>query len=321
MNLRLIFILIIGLLSAHSETVFARGKLSPCEVAKNEFENAFIELQNEYKTVYNESVASENQPTWTWGHGERKKQIVYLLHGFIGTPEEMRVTADLLVKNGFTVVNDLIPGHGVSGFTSNKYNETKWRSHVSSQFFRLRQCTDQIFVIGFSTGALLIHDYLIQNQKDFSPKGVIFFSPFYKPNLSFVSWLQKAIRLFSTTVPVDFLYSFLHFPDVRVATLKRNNYMQSIPLDTASAIQRLGQMVFDESAMDSEVPALLFASEDDQVIKYNDTVAKMQNDFKKLYLVNFDRDAVPHHLMVKEVSSVAPRVQSKTLDFILSLAN
>lgn len=306
---------------AHSETAVARFKLSTCELAKSGFESDFIQLQSEYKNLNNESVTDENKPTWTWGHGKRKKQIVYLLHGFIGTPEEMRVTAELLSREGLTVVNDIIPGHGASGFISNNYNEKHWKKHVSAQLDRIRQCSDQIFVIGFSTGALIIHNYLIQNQKNFSAAGVVFYSPFYTPNLSFASWLQKAVRFFASTVPIDFLYRFLHFTDVRVAILKPKNYMQSIPLDTASAIQRLGLAVFYQADMSSESPALLFASEDDQIIKYNNSVSKMQQDFKNLSIINFDHNSIPHHLMVKEVSPVAFKVQTKTLVFILNLTD
>ena len=81
----LIFFLLFSQLDARAANP-SYSKTIECAAARAEFEARFTRLQNKYLSLNQISVSDENKPTWDWG---RKKQAVYLLHGFIGTPEEM----------------------------------------------------------------------------------------------------------------------------------------------------------------------------------------------------------------------------------------
>ena len=144
-----------------------------CEVAEKKFQSRFEKLEQDYKKISKEGFIKENKPYWkTNKTPQANGKIVYLLHGFIGSPFEMKPTANLLYDLGYTVVNDLIPGHGINGAIANHYDANHWVAHFNESINLMKTCSDHISLIGFSTGGLLIHDYLISHP-DFKPESVV----------------------------------------------------------------------------------------------------------------------------------------------------
>lgn len=294
------------------------GQSSECLNSKAQFEQRFARLSAKYKKFSKEDFKSENKPSWTWG---RKKQAVYLLHGFIGTPHEMEKIATILRKENFTVINDIIPGHGLNGYITNQYDEKSWLGHVAANLSSARNCFDKIHLVGFSTGALLIHHYLRQSRSGFKAQSVTLYSPFYKADLTYVAFLAQAASHLISVVPTKPLYAVTHFPDIKVAVLKPENYLQQLPLDTAKAIFQFGEKVHEASQkfplLDEETPVHLFISKTDKIIDYQESLRVTSSDFRKLDVTTWKDTYVPHHLMVSEVSPVSKEVFAKTLQFIL----
>ena len=313
--MRLIFtkLTLIALVCLNCPTVFAAK--NACVTAEVNFSSRFENLQQDYRKYdSNANFSKSNQPYWKTG---TRKKIAYLLHGFIGTPYEMKPLADLLLKSGYTIVNDIIPGHGVNGQISNHYDEVNWRAHVQKSLDELRSCSNEISVMGFSTGALLIHDYMISNP-NFKPQSLVFYSPFYKPDLSFLSWTKDIASLLVPTIPVGPIYRLSHYQDIRVAVIDTEHYMQEIPLLTTTVIQNLGSNVYSKKILNSNIPALLFTSENDQVADSEISLKKMKEDFNNLSVVWFPKKMrIPHHLMVGTVSIYADQINQKAADFII----
>lgn len=295
------------------------SKSEVCQKAQKKFENRFTQLQKKYQRLDTVSVSDENKPSWVWG---RKRQAVYLLHGFIGTPNEMSAVALKLQEKNLTVINDLIPGYGTTGFIANQFDQQTWKKHVEANLNSVRECFDQVHLIGFSTGGLLLHHYIRQHTEDFTAQSITLYSPFYKPHLAFADFLRTAARTLTSTVLTKLLYDLTHFPDIKVAVLKPQNYLQQLPLDAAEYVLDFGAEVDSQIKSshlnDETTPALLFVSNTDQIMNLDITVKNVSADFLDLTVVKFDKKYVPHHLMVDEVSSVAPFVQDKTVEFILS---
>lgn len=78
-----------------------------------------------------------------------------LLHGFTGSPPEMRLLGEFLNQRGVTVSAPLLAGHGT---TPEALSCTRWRDWVASAeeaWGALRQSCTTIVVGGLSMGALL----------------------------------------------------------------------------------------------------------------------------------------------------------------------
>jgi carboxylesterase len=80
---------------------------------------------------------------------------VLLLHGFTGSPPEMRLIGDYLNARDLTVSGPLLPGHGT---TVQELDRSKWTQWTSSAETALRDLLERcatVFVAGLSMGALV----------------------------------------------------------------------------------------------------------------------------------------------------------------------
>jgi carboxylesterase len=78
-----------------------------------------------------------------------------LLHGFTGTPQEMRRLGHFLHGCGFTVLGALVAGHGTD---PRELNETTWRDWYGSAYQgwqTLHESCQHVFAIGQSLGGSL----------------------------------------------------------------------------------------------------------------------------------------------------------------------
>jgi carboxylesterase len=78
-----------------------------------------------------------------------------LLHGFTGSPPEMRLVGDYLHRRGLTVSAPLLPGHGTSVDDMNRCTWRDWTGYAEGAWADLRSRCERTFVGGFSMGALI----------------------------------------------------------------------------------------------------------------------------------------------------------------------
>lgn len=99
-----------------------------------------------------------------WGFDQTAKPFFHkgddvgclVLHGFLGTPANMRVIADALAQCGWTVYSPLLSGHGTTLADMDRQSDKIWVNDAFAAYERLRQegCKRVIF-IGLSMGGLL----------------------------------------------------------------------------------------------------------------------------------------------------------------------
>lgn len=94
---------------------------------------------------------------------------ILLIHGFTGTPSEMRYLGEYLKGKGFTVRGVRLKGHGTSPEDMRKTNHRDWITSVVEGYKELKQECDEVFAVGLSMGGLLSL-YLARN---FDVKGVV----------------------------------------------------------------------------------------------------------------------------------------------------
>ena len=99
---------------------------------------------------------------------------VLLIHGFTGSPPEMRLMGGYLHQRGLTVSGPLLPGHGTSVEDMNRCRWTDWTDHVEEALADLQSRCKRVFVAGLSMGSLLTL-YLADLRPELS--GAILYSP------------------------------------------------------------------------------------------------------------------------------------------------
>ena len=99
---------------------------------------------------------------------------VLLIHGFTGSPPEMRLVGDYLNHRGLTVSGPLLPGHGTTAEDLNRWQWTDWTAHIEGALGQLQAGCETVFVGGLSMGALLTL-YLAAQHPELS--GAIVYSP------------------------------------------------------------------------------------------------------------------------------------------------
>src|ERR1700682_869529 len=86
------------------------------------------------------------------GSGDRG---AFLVHGFCGTPPEMRGLGEHLAANGFRVHGALLRGHGTTPEDLATTHWTDWVDSAQAQLDELRRECRQVFVAGQSMGGSL----------------------------------------------------------------------------------------------------------------------------------------------------------------------
>lgn len=80
---------------------------------------------------------------------------ILLIHGFTGTPSEVRFLGEFLRNKGYTVKGILLKGHGTTPEDMKKCSYRDWIHGAVEGYKSLKQECDEVFVVGLSMGGLL----------------------------------------------------------------------------------------------------------------------------------------------------------------------
>ncbi len=80
---------------------------------------------------------------------------VLLIHGFTGSPAEMKLLGEYLHERNFTVLAVRLPGHGTCVEDLARTVWTEWYQAVEDGYHILRKLCSEVSVVGTSLGALL----------------------------------------------------------------------------------------------------------------------------------------------------------------------
>jgi carboxylesterase len=89
---------------------------------------------------------------WRIGDGPRG---VLLVHGFAGTPPELRGLGEHLAQRGFRCHGPALPGHAKTPEALEATDWRMWAECVAHEFNELAQDCDEVFIAGQSMGAAL----------------------------------------------------------------------------------------------------------------------------------------------------------------------
>jgi carboxylesterase len=125
--------------------------------------------------------------------GDSSKPACLLIHGFTGTPKEMRWMGEYLNQRGFTCLAVRLGGHATNPEDMIRSRYTDWIASVEDGYHLLRGITDNIFLAGLSMGgilALLMSARLAQRVR-----GVIAMSTPARLPTDYPIWLLQLVSL------------------------------------------------------------------------------------------------------------------------------
>ena len=117
-----------------------------------------------------------------------------LIHGFTGTPKEMRWMGEYLAKQGYSVLGIRLTGHATQPDDMARSQRTDWAASVEDGYHLLRGVADHIYLVGLSMGGVLA---LLMSTR-LNVKGIIAMStPYRLP----VNYPVSAFKLTSLVMP------------------------------------------------------------------------------------------------------------------------
>jgi carboxylesterase len=187
-----------------------------------------------------------------------------LLHGFTGTPDSMRPTANRLHEAGFTVFAPLLSGHGRTSDTLAQTGWKEWYETARNAFEELITQHDKVFVCGLSLGGLLTlklcHDL---------PEKIKAASCLATP-LYLARWVKITLPLMRAT-PLRHFWKYQKKlgPDIKDPQAKMNFWNNDLmPLSCIKSIMDFQRILVPELT-NIHTPLLLMHSRYDSTAPYN----------------------------------------------------
>jgi esterase/lipase len=287
------------------------------ETNRELFLKRYNELYLEYSSIdHTQTVTPEKRAFWIEGKPGVTKAL-FLAHGYMGSPSEMLHLAKPFIQQGWSIIGFLIPGHGSTSKVANAYSSERWQLEMAEQLKLISESFDEFHAAGFSTGGLLLHDFLRKNKAPENLKSVHLISPFFKQRLKLI--FDRLIEKLLNNVSIDIVYFLTRFRDLKVMTINRQFYNQCIPVTTAREIKKLGDTIYKSAPPKKiDIPVQLFLTKGDWTVKQSATKKVIERDVaseEKLVQVWYN-ESDPHHLMSPAVSKVADDVQQKISSFV-----
>jgi carboxylesterase len=126
--------------------------------------------------------------------GDSSKPACLLIHGFTGTPKEMRWMGEYLHKQGYTCLGIRLAGHATQPQDMIRSRWTDWTASVEDGYNLLRGLTDDIFLVGLSMGGTL--SLLMSTRLAPRVKGVVAMSTPARLPSDYPTWLLEFLSPF-----------------------------------------------------------------------------------------------------------------------------
>jgi carboxylesterase len=247
-------------------------------------------------------------------------QAAVLLHGFLGTPAEMRGLGEALNEQGWTVHAPLLPGFGgdVETLTERRWQE--WAAAVRRASDELkRQGHDPLLLVGYSMGGALA----LAEAAKIAPQGLALLAPLYWPEPWWLPPVEFVVRPF---LPLGFRpMRKADFDDPRVRQ-GIENFMPGIDLgdpQVQAAVRsfRVPLGLIDQlrgvsraangAARNAEMPVFVVQGARDRVVRPERTARLTAKLPRRPEYVEVDSD----HALTEVAVSAWPEVRQALLAF------
>lgn len=236
-----------------------------------------------------------------------RKKGVLLIHGYLAAPEEIRVIADNLHREGYNVYGARLRGHGTSPEDLAKRTWIDWYHSVNRAYIIMDNSVDDFAIAGFSTGAGLALLQATHEEKRF--KGVISINaPLHLQNITsklssaFVAWNKLLKKIKIEAGKFEYVTNRPENPHI--------NYFRN-PI---SGVNELGKLmsVVEENLGKVKIPSLIIQGSNDPVVNPVsglEIFEKLGTSDKEMYRIYSTR-----HGIVRDDES--DRVTARMLTFL-----
>jgi carboxylesterase len=131
--------------------------------------------------------SSPEHASFLWAGGAA---VAILIHGFPGTPAEMRPIGKLLHAQGWTVESNLLPGFGPEIAQIADYRWEDWVAAVHATTARYVAQGRTLLLVGNSTGAAVAMAVAAQQQV----AGLVLIAPFWRAHLRILDQLFPVLQ-------------------------------------------------------------------------------------------------------------------------------
>jgi len=230
--------------------------------------------------------------------GEPSKPACLLIHGFTGTPKEMRWMGEYLSEQGYSCLGVRLAGHATDPEDMIRSRYTDWTASVEDGYHLLHGVTDDIFLVGLSMGGVL--SLLMSTRLDV--KGVVAMSTPYRLPSDYPTWYLQMM-----SVVIKFRPKSKEIPGSSwfdKEAWKDHVSYQDNPIRSAAELKKL-ILEMRDALPKINVPVLLIHSKDDPYV-LPDNVENIYDglvnasDKTKLYITGsghvVTRDAARHQV-------------------------
>lgn len=230
-------------------------------------------------------------------------QTAFLIHGFPGSPLEMRPFADVLHAQGWTVHGLLLPGFGadINSLPERRYEE--WLDHIITQVTLHRVPSAPLMIVGFSMGGALA----VSAAARLKPDALVLLAPFLKVNHRLWTLLPLIQRIFPKFKPFRLIKPDFDNSDFREGI---NRFMPGLDLDdpqTQEAVRqfelpvrmlaqiRIAGLEAKQHAPLVESPALVIQGRQDALVRPENTRALAEQLAGDVEYVEVDAEHELYH--------------------------
>ena len=228
---------------------------------------------------------------------------VLMIHGFGGTPAELRGLGEIFAGHGWHAQALLLPGFGADIANLERTHAQDWFDAVRTAWQALRSEYNPCVLLGFSMGAAIA----LHIAAEVTPDRMILAAPFWRlPGfmngiLPAVAWLNPKIRPFKRANFNDpRLRQFLErlLPGINLDNPAEQEYIRrelSIPVRTINEIRKMGQEAC-RAAPHIHTPTLVLQGLQDMVVQPASTrrlVGRLPSPLTTYYEVPGTHDFLP----------------------------
>ena len=214
------------------------------------------------------------------GHHEtgRSKRRALLLHGFPGTPAELRPVAEFLLAQGFEVRAPLLPGFGAGMGSLGSTGWRDWVGAAQAAWDDLSGGAEETLLLGFSMGGAVAVNVAARTP----PDRLVLIAPFWRlpdRRAGLLPLIRFAVPQLKPCAQADFATESVRAQVARIdptLNLDDPNVQQALreqmvlPTSSLVALQRLGRHAY-RAAPRVTAPTLIFQGEDDATVRAADT--------------------------------------------------
>ncbi len=220
-------------------------------------------------TMLNAYHAPDHAP-FEWRNGPH---AALLIHGFPGTPAEMRSVGEVFASEGWSVRGLLLPGFGAEFTEIGRKRYADWQTAVDAAVKELSRKHSVVLLAGNSFGGALALATAAAQPVD----GVILFAPFWRLD----SWLDRVYPLAERVLPrirpfarANFsdpgfrteLTHFLSEVDLDDPAVRRQIRGLELPTRVFGQVRRVGQIGYVAAGQVS-APTLIFQGRNDPLVR------------------------------------------------------